>query len=139
MRKRTQKESALFFAERRRNLGIEFRRSFQCQQRAGVVASFRFALLISQRGKLVLVRIGSGCRENDMESWQKSWAVEQRPDVQSGAWVFKGTRIPVSALFENLRDGATVDEFLAWFPGVERRQVEAVLDAEVALAGACHP
>jgi uncharacterized protein (DUF433 family) len=48
----------------------------------------------------------------------------------SGAWVFRGTRVPVATLFENLRDGATVDEFLAWFPGVTRAQVEAVLDAE---------
>ena len=48
----------------------------------------------------------------------------------SGAWVFRGTRIPVTALFENLRDGATIDEFLAWFPGVSRPQIEAVLDHE---------
>lgn len=32
------------------------------------------------------------------------------------------------ALFENLEDGATVDDFIQWFPGVERRQVEAVLE-----------
>jgi uncharacterized protein (DUF433 family) len=32
----------------------------------------------------------------------------------------------VAALFENLRDGATIDEFLEWFPGVTRAQVEAV-------------
>ncbi len=48
--------------------------------------------------------------------------------VAEHAWVFKGTRIPVSALFENLEDGATADDFLAWFPGVERRQVQAVLE-----------
>lgn len=36
--------------------------------------------------------------------------------------------MPVKALFENLEDGATVDEFLDWFPGVKRGQVEAVLD-----------
>jgi uncharacterized protein (DUF433 family) len=45
----------------------------------------------------------------------------------SGAWVFKGTRIPVQALFENVEDGATVDEFLSWFPGVTREQVQSVL------------
>jgi uncharacterized protein (DUF433 family) len=39
--------------------------------------------------------------------------------------------VPVTALFENLRDGATVDEFLEWFPGVKRVQVEAVLDYEL--------
>lgn len=39
--------------------------------------------------------------------------------------------MPVTALFENLRDGATVDEFLEWFPCVRRAQVEAVLDFEL--------
>jgi uncharacterized protein (DUF433 family) len=42
--------------------------------------------------------------------------------------VFKATRVPVSALFENLEDGATGNEFLSWFPGVTREQVEAVLE-----------
>jgi uncharacterized protein (DUF433 family) len=40
--------------------------------------------------------------------------------------VFKTTRVPVRALFENLEDGATVNEFLTWFPGVTREQVESV-------------
>ena len=38
--------------------------------------------------------------------------------------------MPVSALFENLRDGATIDQFLEWFPEVERHQLLAVLDHE---------
>jgi len=46
----------------------------------------------------------------------------------SGAWVFRGSRVPVKALFENLEDAATVDDFLAWFPGVGREQVVAVLE-----------
>jgi uncharacterized protein (DUF433 family) len=50
------------------------------------------------------------------------------PTRLSGAWTFKGTRVPVKALFENLEDGATVEQFLQWFPGVTRRQVEAVLE-----------
>ena len=49
----------------------------------------------------------------------------------SGTWVFRGTRVPVSALFENLKDGATVAQFLKWFPGVDGRNVEAVLAHEV--------
>jgi uncharacterized protein (DUF433 family) len=60
--------------------------------------------------------------------WRKCHAVERDPGRVSGAWVFKGSRVPVRALFENLEDGATVDEFLEWFPGVSRSQVEAVLD-----------
>ena len=42
--------------------------------------------------------------------------------------MFHGTRVPVRALFENLEDGATVDDFLEWFPGVTRAQAEAVLE-----------
>jgi uncharacterized protein (DUF433 family) len=57
-------------------------------------------------------------------------AVERDPTKVSGAWVFSGTRVPLAALFENLRDGASVSEFLTWFPGVDRSQVEAVLDSE---------
>jgi uncharacterized protein (DUF433 family) len=49
------------------------------------------------------------------------------PGKVSGAWLFKNTRVPVRALFENLKGGASVDEFLAWFPGVKREQVEVVL------------
>jgi uncharacterized protein (DUF433 family) len=63
-----------------------------------------------------------------MAQWDKLEAVERDPNKLGGAWVFRGTRVPVAALFENLQDGATADEFLAWFPGVEHIQVEAVLD-----------
>ena len=45
----------------------------------------------------------------------------------SGEWLFKGTRVPVRALFENLEGGARIDDFLEWFPGVTRQQVELVL------------
>ena len=63
--------------------------------------------------------------------------VERTPGKVSGAWLFKGTRVPVKALFENLEDGARVDDFLEWFPGVTREQVEAVLrHAEQSLAAA---
>ncbi len=46
----------------------------------------------------------------------------------SGAWVFKGTRVPVSALFKNLESGARVDDFVEWFEGTSKDQVEAVLE-----------
>lgn len=49
----------------------------------------------------------------------------------SGAWVFRGTRVPVAALFENLLGGATLDQFLKLFPGVGREDVEAALNYEV--------
>jgi uncharacterized protein (DUF433 family) len=65
------------------------------------------------------------------KDWRNCDAVERHPDKVSGAWVFHETRVPVAALFENLKDGASVEQFLEWFPGVERSQVEAVLDYEV--------
>ena len=75
-----------------------------------------------------------------MANWDKCAAVERDPAKLSGAWVFRGTRVPVSALFENLKDGATVEQFLEWFPGVDRKQVEAVLIHEVkSLARAAAP
>lgn len=61
-----------------------------------------------------------------------SAAIERHPAKFSGEWVFRGTRVPVSALLENLKDGASVDEFLEWFPGVTREQIVAVLDHELA-------
>jgi len=64
-----------------------------------------------------------------MESyWDNCDEVERNPERVSGAWVFKGTRIPVRALFDNIEDGASVDDFLEWFPGVKREQIEAVLE-----------
>ena len=55
--------------------------------------------------------------------WENCSAVERNPAKVSGAWIFRGTRVPVAALFENLRAGATIGEFLEWFPGVRREQV----------------
>jgi uncharacterized protein (DUF433 family) len=70
-----------------------------------------------------------------MLDWSQCSAVERIPEKVSGEWVFKGTRVPVKALFENLEDAARVDDFLEWFPGVTREQVELVLrHAERSLA-----
>lgn len=63
-----------------------------------------------------------------MLDWATCEAVERDPGKLGGAWVFRGSRVPVSALFENLESGATLDQFLAWFPGVARAQAEAVLE-----------
>ena len=72
-----------------------------------------------------------------MIDWTQCQAVERTPGKVSGAWVFKGTRVPVRALFENIEDGARVEDFLEWFPGVSRDQVTAVLRyAEESLAAA---
>jgi uncharacterized protein (DUF433 family) len=63
-----------------------------------------------------------------MLNWANCNAVERVPGKVSGAWLFRDTRVPVKALFENLEGGATVEEFLEWFPGVTRKQVETVLE-----------
>jgi uncharacterized protein (DUF433 family) len=80
-----------------------------------------------------------------MLDWTECAAVERVPGKVSGAWVFKNIQVPVRALFENIEDGATANDFLAWFPGVSREQVEAVLEhAERSLtaawvcSGPCH-
>ena len=63
-----------------------------------------------------------------MLDWSQCRATERVPGTVSGAWVFKGTRAPVRALFENLEGGASVNGFLKWFPGVTHEQVVAVLE-----------
>ena len=65
-----------------------------------------------------------------MTDWTKCKAVERNPRKISGEWAFTGTRVPVYALFENLECGATVNEFLEWYPGVKDWQVAAVLKHE---------
>ena len=63
-----------------------------------------------------------------MIDWSSCEAVEHDPERFSGAWVFRGTRVPVAALFENLEDGALVGQFVEWFPGVTLEQVRTVLE-----------
>ena len=66
-----------------------------------------------------------------MNSWSACPAVERDPQKVSGTWLFRGTRVPVSALFENLEDGAQLSEFVEWFPGVTLQQARAVLEHAV--------
>ena len=63
-----------------------------------------------------------------MIDWTTCIAVERDANHVSGTWVFKGTRVPVTALFENIVGGATVQKFLEWFPGVTEQQVRTVLE-----------
>ena len=64
---------------------------------------------------------------NSSIDWSDCAAVERHANRVSGAWVFAGTRVPLSALFENLKDGASVEDFVAWFPDVTVAQVRQVL------------
>lgn len=59
--------------------------------------------------------------------WSLCTAVDRNPGKLGGAWCFKGTRLPVAALFEHLDQSSTIDEFLEWFPSVGREQVHEVL------------
>ncbi len=58
--------------------------------------------------------------------WSQCPVVESVPGRLSGAWVFKDTRMPVSAVFENLEAGATIDEIVEQFD-ITREQIKAVL------------
>ena len=60
--------------------------------------------------------------------WSNCQAVESVPGKVSGAWVFRGTRMPVAAVFENLEDGLTIDEVVELYDGLTREQVQAVLE-----------
>ena len=65
-----------------------------------------------------------------MTDWSTCPAVERNLKKISGAWAFTGTRVPVYTLFENLESGATVNQFIEWFPEVKEWQVAAVLNHE---------
>ncbi len=60
--------------------------------------------------------------------WSQCPDVESVPGKVSGAWVLRGTRMPISVLFENLEAGATIDNIMEWFDGLKREQVQAVVD-----------
>lgn len=59
--------------------------------------------------------------------WSQCPLVESIPGKLSGAWVLKGTRMPVSAILENLAAGANIDDIMQWFDGLDREQVKAVI------------
>jgi uncharacterized protein (DUF433 family) len=58
--------------------------------------------------------------------WSQCPAVESIPGKVSGAWVFRGTRLPVATVFENLEAGANINEIAEWFD-IAPAQIKAVL------------
>jgi len=60
--------------------------------------------------------------------WSQCSAVESIPGKVSGAWVLRGTRMPVSIIFENLEAGANIDNIMDWFEGLDRDQIKAVIE-----------
>ena len=60
--------------------------------------------------------------------WSQCQAVEKVAGKVSGAWVLQGTRMPAATIFENLQAGASIDDVLAWYDGLDRKQVQAVIE-----------
>jgi uncharacterized protein (DUF433 family) len=79
-----------------------------------------------------------GGRRNALD-WSQCPAVESVPGKVSGAWVFRDTRMPVAAVFENLEDGVTIDELVELYDGLTRDQVKSVLDFAARSLGAPTP
>ena len=63
--------------------------------------------------------------------WSQCPAVESVPGKVSGAWVLRGTRMPVAAIFENIEAGACIDDIMEWFDGLDPEQVKAVIEFAV--------
>jgi uncharacterized protein (DUF433 family) len=76
----------------------------------------------------------SGGRAGGLD-WSQCPVVESVPGKLSGAWVFRGTRLPISTVFGNLEDGATIDEIADWFRISKERVIE-ILDFAVRSAAA---
>ena len=74
-----------------------------------------------------------------MIDWSTCTAVESDPSRLSGALVFKGTRVPVSALFENLESSTSPEDIVEWFPGTTLAQVNQVLKHAAQNATAAEP
>jgi uncharacterized protein (DUF433 family) len=60
--------------------------------------------------------------------WAHCPAVERVRGKMSGAWVLRGTRMPVAIIFQNLEAGANIDDIMDWYDGLDREQVKAVID-----------
>ena len=54
--------------------------------------------------------------------------ITSHPDRMGGRRVFRGTRVPVEVLFENLADGLSLNDILAEYETLDRADVVAVLD-----------
>jgi uncharacterized protein (DUF433 family) len=66
--------------------------------------------------------------DSDMAlDWSQCPAVESVPGKVSGAWVFRGTRMPVATVFENLEAGASISDIMEWFD-LTREQINDVLN-----------
>jgi uncharacterized protein (DUF433 family) len=60
--------------------------------------------------------------------WSQCPEVESDPEKLGGAYCFRGTRVPIATVFENLVAGATIDNIVEWFQGITQQQVKTILD-----------
>jgi uncharacterized protein (DUF433 family) len=90
---------------------------------------------LDRRRRAAGYRVTAGATSRKLEAggsvmaaldWSNCPAVESVPGKMGGAWVFKGTRLPVATVIENLED-LSVDEVMEQFD-VTREQVTAVLE-----------
>jgi uncharacterized protein (DUF433 family) len=58
----------------------------------------------------------------------KTEVIQVDPEILGGTPVFRGTRVPIESLFDNLEAGMSLDEFLQDFPSVKKEQALAILE-----------
>lgn len=58
----------------------------------------------------------------------ENWVANRDPEIMSGELCFTGTRVPVKSLFDSLRAGESLEDFMEGFPSVSRDQIMAVLE-----------
>lgn len=117
-------------------LGAEMKA--QSSELQAALQRIEYKLATSPKRRRIMARGWIGSRTNrepttiEQESrimaldWSQCDAVESIPGKVSGAWVLKGTRMPVSAIFENLEAGANIADIMEWFH-VTEEEVKAVL------------
>ena len=65
-------------------------------------------------------------RSNAMKSFPPPFTTN--PDILGGRLVFRGTRIPVEVLFDNLADGLSLNEILDAYPTLKREDAIAAIE-----------
>jgi len=115
---------------RRDQVSAPFRVAVALQARAHIPC-LTFSRAVAKQLPLA-VDCGKGLRWKEGKNmatldWSQCPAVESVPGRLSGAWVFRNTRMPVSAVFENLEAGATIEDIIEQFD-ITREQISAVLE-----------
>lgn len=97
-------------------------------QQAAVLSAQAAAQGLTLEGWIQKIAANTPAGGTSPIDWSQCPAVESVPGKVSGAWVLKDTRMPVSAIFENLEAGASIDDIMEWFHGLDRAQVQEVIE-----------